>query len=281
MQRLVAIRLGHREPVAQALGVGLIHIGNDRIGLPALHLFQLLRTVDDDADGKQIVDALEGALLLLHLLPDGVDRLGAALNVTLDASGLNFLFYRLYEALDIGIASSLCSAKFLADMVVGIVLHILEREVFELALKLIETQLVGQRRIEISRLLRHLHLSLDILSIANLAHQVDTIGNHDENHTHILGKREQQIAEVLALDSRILIVELLDAIKAMKYAGNRLAMSLLDLVEGDVASLDIGYELNGLDSIAFQPDLLSQDFSRLARHAFLLFVCKCKFFCHK
>ena len=166
-------------------------------------------------------------------------------------------------------------------MVVGIVLHILEREVFELALKLIETQLVGQRRIEISRLLRHLHLSLDILSIAYLAHQVDTIGNHDENHTHILGKREQQIAEVLALDSRILIVELLDAIKAMKYAGNRLAMSLLNLVEGDVASLDIGYELNGLDSIAFQPDLLSQDFSRLARHAFLLFVCKCKFFCHK
>ena len=99
-------------------------------------------------------------------------------------------------------------------MVVGIVLHILEREVFQLTLELIQTQFVGKRSIEIGRLLRHLEFCLLILCIANLAHQVYTIGNHDENDAHILGKRQQQIAEVLALYCRVLIIKLLDAVKA-------------------------------------------------------------------
>ena len=165
-------------------------------------------------------------------------------------------------------------------MIVSIVLHILKREVFELALKFIKTQLMSQWSIEISGLLRHLHLSLDVLGIAYLAHQVYTIGNHDEDNAHILGKREQQVTKILAFNGRILIVELFYAIQSVKYSGNRLAMSLLHFIEGNITCLDFRNKLNSLYGIAFKTNLLSKDLGRLLSHPLLLFVCKCKFFCH-
>ena len=73
---------------------------------------------------------------------------------------------------------------------------------------------MGKRSIEVGRLLRHLEFCLLILSIAYLAHQVYAVGNHDEDDAHILGERQQQIAEVLALDCGVLIVKLLYAVKA-------------------------------------------------------------------
>ncbi len=48
-----------------------------------------------------------------------------------------------------------------------------------------------------------------------LSHDVHTIGNHDEYHTHILGKTQKQIAKVLALNDRVLLVEFLDFQQAM------------------------------------------------------------------
>ena len=41
MQTLVAIALRYAEPIAQALGVGLVHVCDDRVDLPTLHLLFL------------------------------------------------------------------------------------------------------------------------------------------------------------------------------------------------------------------------------------------------
>src|SRR5574344_2926621 len=70
VQTLISVGLWHREPVAQSFRVRLIHVGDDGIDLPALHLLLLERRVEDDAYGKEVVDALKATLLLLHLLPD-------------------------------------------------------------------------------------------------------------------------------------------------------------------------------------------------------------------
>ena len=83
VQTLIAVGFGHAQPVSQALGVGLVHVCHDGVDLPALHLLFLEGRVEDNADGKQVIDALEAALLLLHLLPDGVDALGSSLHVKL------------------------------------------------------------------------------------------------------------------------------------------------------------------------------------------------------
>ena len=104
VQTLISVALRHAEPVAHTLWVRLIHICNQGEGLPAQHVFLLSWCVDDDSDGKEVIYALEGAFLLLHLLPDGVDALGASLHVIFQSGSIEFLLDRLDESGDIGIA---------------------------------------------------------------------------------------------------------------------------------------------------------------------------------
>ena len=188
MQTLITIRLGYTKPVAQTLRIRLVHIRHYRIGLPTLHLLLFNGTVDDDTDGEEVIDTFEGTLLLLHLLPDAVDALRATLDVTVDTCCLHLLLYWFDETVDIGITGCFRLTQFFADMVVGVVLHILKREVFEFTLQLIESEFMSQRRIEISRFLAHLDLCLLILRVAYLAHQVHTVGNHNKDHAHVLSQ---------------------------------------------------------------------------------------------
>ena len=81
VQRLVAVGLGDGHPVAHTLGVGRVAVANDRIDRPAELLLQLTLAVDDDAQGEDVVNTLERHVLLTHLVPDRVNRLGAALDV--------------------------------------------------------------------------------------------------------------------------------------------------------------------------------------------------------
>ena len=69
VQALVTVGFRNRQPVAQTFRVWLVHVGNYRECLPALHFLQFKRGVDDDAYGEEVVYALEAAFLLLHLLP--------------------------------------------------------------------------------------------------------------------------------------------------------------------------------------------------------------------
>ena len=190
VQAFVAVGLGHTQPVAQTFGVGLIHVGHDGEGLPALHLLLFECRIDDDTDGKQVVNTLEVTLLLLHLLPDGVDGLCAALHVELQSDGLQPLPDGFDETINVGVAALLRGVQLLLDHVVGIVLQVLQRQVLELALQLVETQLMGKWGIEVSRLVADALLGVFFLGVAYLAHQVHAVGNHDENHAHVLGKRQ-------------------------------------------------------------------------------------------
>ena len=119
--------------------------------------------------------------------------------------------HRLNETFDVGIATLLRGIQLLANHVVGVVLKILQREVFEFALQLVETQLVGEGCKEVGRLFADAMLGVLVVGVANLPHQVHTVGNHDQDDTHVFGKRQQQIAEVLAFNDGTLLVEVADA----------------------------------------------------------------------
>ena len=125
VKTLVAVALWYGEPVAHALGVRHVHIGDEGKGLPAYLLLLLQRTVDDDANGEQVVNAFEVAFLFLHLLPDGMDGFGTTLHVEFDASIGKLLLDRCDEAFNISIACLFGSVELLLDQVVGIVLHVL------------------------------------------------------------------------------------------------------------------------------------------------------------
>ena len=99
VEGFVAVGLGVRDPVAQALGVLLVFLGNEGEDLPAelpLQLGIVLGAVDDEADGEHVEDALEGDVLLDHLGPDGVGGLRADLQLVGDA-GVGELFLQRFD----------------------------------------------------------------------------------------------------------------------------------------------------------------------------------------
>ena len=70
---------------------------------------------------------------------------------------------------------------------------------------------MGQWCIEIGSLFAHLTFGFLVGSVANLSHEVHAVGNHDEDDAHVLGKRQQEVAEILAFDDGVLLVEFLYA----------------------------------------------------------------------
>ena len=148
-------------------------------------------------------------------------------------------------------------------MVVGIVLQVFQREVFQFAFQFVQTQFVGKGRIEIGSLLRHPSAVGVIIGVTYLPHQVHAAGNHDEYHPHVLGKGQQQVAEVLALYDRCLLIEFGNALQTVQDACHRLAKLVLHLVDGDESTLYTGMEQDGEHRIALQSDFLHHDECRL------------------
>ena len=156
--------------------------------------------VQDYTDGKQVVHTLERTLLLLHLLVDGVDGLGASLDVEVQSRLFQLLLYRSDESGYILVARCLGFVQFLLDVVVDFLLRVLQRKVFQFRLQFVQTQLMGEGSVQIGGFIGHLPACLVVLALLYLAHDVHAVGNHDEDNAHVLCKGQQQVAEVLRLD---------------------------------------------------------------------------------
>ena len=65
-----------------------------------------------------------------------------------------------------------------------------------------------ERSIQVSSIVRHFEPVLLVARVLDLAHHIHTIRNHNQDYTHILRKRKQQITEVFRLDSRTLRIQL-------------------------------------------------------------------------
>ena len=242
VQAFVAVRLRHAEPVAHTFGVRGVHIRDDGKRLPALLFLLFYRTVDDDADGKEVVHALEGTFLLLHLLPDRVDTLRASLHMELQSGILQLLLNRTDKLLYVFVACLFGGVQFLLDVIVGIVLQVFQRQVLQFALQLVQAQLMGQGCIEVGRLFTDAPLGLLIIRVPDLSHQVHAVCYHDENHAHILCKRKQQVAEVLALDNGILLIQFLYALQPVQDTSYGDAIGGTHLVDRQESCLYAGVQ---------------------------------------
>ena len=226
-------------------------------------LFPLSSLLKDNADGKEVIDPLEVTFLFLHFLPDRVYRLSAPLDMEFQSCCCQTLADRLDETLDIGITTFLRSTQFLLDMIICIMLQIFQRQVLQLRLHLIESQLVGKRRIEIGSLLTHLPLRFHLFRITYLAHQVHTVGNHDQDNAHILCKRKQQVTEILCLHDWILLIELLDTLKSVEDTRDGVTKDLPHLLNGQMTILYTRMQQHCQHGITLQSDLLYHQLSRL------------------
>ncbi len=82
MQCLIAVGLGVAYPIARALGMQLVEVGNGGIYLPAYSLLlALVGAVEYYAHGVEVIDLLKRDVLGFHLAPYRIDRLKPSLGI--------------------------------------------------------------------------------------------------------------------------------------------------------------------------------------------------------
>ena len=144
VQGLVAVGLGMAEPVAQPVGMAFVYLGDGDIDIEALvdFLLALVRR-EDDADSQDVVNLVEGDMLVLHLRPDGVRRLHAFLNIILDAHLLQGFLNGCGELVEQLVTRPLGLLQLVLDAVVLVRMLVTETEVLQFRLHLVESQTVG------------------------------------------------------------------------------------------------------------------------------------------
>ncbi len=180
MQRFVSVRLRNRYPIAHTVRIGRIEIGHDRVDTPALRLLLFPRAIDDDPDREQVVHLVEADAHPLHLAPDRVDRLGAALQVIPDALRPHLLLDRPDEASDELLAlGGRLGDPFLDIGVIGR-LEVLQRDVLQFRLDIVQSQLMSDLRIKVQALPR-LFLPLLLGKYVEDTHHLEPVGQLDQN----------------------------------------------------------------------------------------------------
>ena len=100
------------------------------------------------------------------------------------------------------------------------------------------------------------------MRVAYLSHEVHAVGNHDENHAHVLGEGEQEVSEVLALYDGVFLVQFLYAYEPVDDGGHGLALRLCYLFQVGGAVDDARVEECGDGTVALEPLFLYGDDGR-------------------
>ena len=185
VQRLVAIRLRNRNPIAHTVGVRRVEVAHNRVCQPALRLFEIFGAIDDNTNSEDVVNALERHLLLAHLVPDGVNRFCSALDVVLYTCRIEPLANRLHKALNKVQTLLLAFTQLICNVLVVSRFELRQREVLQLALDVVQTEFVGNLCVEIHRLPRLL-LSLLLGEHRYRTHHLQAVGEFYQNDTRVL-----------------------------------------------------------------------------------------------
>ena len=204
VQSLVTIGLWVTHPVTDTVRTQLVDIGNGRVNVPALLL--LVHTgvhLKDDAHCKQVVHFVEADSLVLHLVPDRVDRLDAGTHLILNPHLVKHRDYRDGKILVNLVSFGGSLGNFSFQISIHLRMFIPETELFQFGFNGKKTQSVCQRSIDVKcftgnfELLRGTHRR-------ESTHVMQPVSNLDQNHTDVVRHSEQQLAEVFSLCRYIL-----------------------------------------------------------------------------
>ena len=258
VKRLVEVVLGNRDVVVELARDRAPQRMDDAEGGVAVP-----QILDQDADRIDIVDLAELGALALHLLPDAVDVLRATLEIDRDPglpeSGLQFGD----RPLDVAFAALASRVEELGQLPEALRFEDLEGEVLEFPLDLPDSQALGQRGVDLERLLCNPGL-LVRRERGQRPHVVEPVGELDEDDPDVLGHRQEHLSDVLGL---LLFVaqraELAELRHPVDEVRNLLPEPLLDIGElvfgvlGDVVQ-DGGFDGLGIHA-EFSEDLRRRD----------------------
>ena len=172
-------------------------------GVDAVALVDFLVAVaghEDDADGQDVIDLVEGDMLVLHLHPYRIRTLHAALDGVFDAHLVELLADGWCELVEDGVALGLAFGKLALDVGILFGVFVAETEVLQFGLDLVESQSVGDGGEDIDGLAGYLIL-LAWLHAFERPHVVQAVGNFDEDDADVVAHRQQQFFERLGLEA--------------------------------------------------------------------------------
>ena len=207
MQALIPVALRYAEPVFQSPGIRSVHIRDNRIREPALGLLPLRFAIDHYSYGKKVKDVLHSIVLLLHLVPNRIYRLGSSLYLEFKTFGKQFFLYRSNKFCDIGVAPRLGFVQFMGDTGIDLAVAVLQRHILKLRLDGIQAEAVRQRRIQIVCLVGRITHEAFGRMVVYSPHQCKTIHYHYDNHAYIFRECKKQLAEVIAFNRGALAIQ--------------------------------------------------------------------------
>ena len=132
-----------------------------------------------------------------------------------------------------------------------------ETQIFKFRLDLVQSQSVGDGRIDIERFSRDLVLLVGRLRCKR-AHVVESVTDLNEDHTDVIAHREQQLLEVLGLRRGMITKDAAtDLGKSIDDLGDLLAKDILNVLGGIVSVLHNIMEQSGADARRTQSHLLA------------------------
>ena len=194
VQGLVAVRARHRDEVFDSARNWRPGLMND-----AERTVAVLDRLGHDAQRDQIVDLIQLDLLPLQFLVNAEEPLDAT--VDLDDRNLRLGELRgngVLQILDHPLGRAPPPLDLQPERFVGGRLEVLERQLFELVLDLAHPQPVGDRRVDVARLLRDLDAAL-LRQVVQRPHVVEPVGELHQDHADVVHHREQHLAEILRL----------------------------------------------------------------------------------
>ena len=237
----------------------------------------VLDLVHDNAKAEDVGQLLEGDGFVLHLAEHGIGRLLPALHLRDDAA-----FGQLLGQLAFDVADELAIVRLeivepRLDHGVGFGHQGLESQILQLVAHMLHAHAPGERGIDVQRFLRHPGPLLRGHEMQG-AHVVQAIRELDEQHPHILGDGQQQLAKIFrlfgALGDEIQLLELGQAIDQARDLG---AEEMLDLLLRGGGVLDRVVQDRSHDGGVVKPEVGEDggDFERMgeiriARRSLLL-----------
>ena len=163
----------------------------------------VLDRVDDDPDRKEIIDLVERLALIHHLLVDAEEVLHASVHLGLDAGLLHLPRDFLCDLCHILLPLALPLADLLHQIVVDIRLEIFERQIIQFHLDAADSEPLGDRRVNIKRLLRNPLLLLHRL-MRERPHIVQPVRQLDQNDADVLRHGEKHFPQIERLIFQLL-----------------------------------------------------------------------------
>jgi hypothetical protein len=177
-------------------------------------------------------------MLALHLAPDGVGALFAAINLDVDVVSSQLGLESLLDLVDRLAALLAQPRQALRDRSMGFWIENLKRQVLQFVAHRLHAHAPGQRRVDVDGLLGNA-LALVGRHVVERAHVVQPVGELDQQHPDVLGHRDEELAQVLCLGGFPgHEIETLDLGQPLHQAGDVGAEQLLDLLVGCAGVLD-------------------------------------------